>query len=75
MRKVEAPKEEGKVTTIEYDDEDEGEIFPFNENEINIILEKSNRYLKNFFLFMYSSGMRPGEIIALLWKDIDFEKK
>ncbi|MGD9623281.1 MAG: tyrosine-type recombinase/integrase [Arcobacter sp.] len=75
LRKVEAPKEEGKVTTIEYDDEDEGEIFPFNENEIKIILEKSNRYLKNFFLLMYSSGMRPGEIIALLWKDIDFEKK
>jgi integrase len=24
---------------------------------------------------MYASGMRPGEIIALKWCDIDFEKK
>lgn len=74
LRKVEAPKEEGKVT-IEYDDKNEREIFPFNENEIKIILENTNGYLKNFILFMYSSGMRPGEIIALKWKDVDFEKK
>jgi len=73
IRKVEAPKELEKVT-MEYN-EDESEIFPFSENEIKIILEKSNGYLKNFFLLMYSSGIRPGEIVALLWKDIDFDKK
>ena len=26
-------------------------------------------------MLMYASGMRPGEIIALKWSDIDFDKK
>jgi len=26
-------------------------------------------------MLMYSTGMRPGEIIALTWCDIDFNKK
>ncbi len=31
--------------------------------------------MKNFIRFMYATGARPGEIIALQWDDIDFERK
>lgn len=54
---------------------DDDEIYPFSNEEIKIIIENSEDYLKNFILLMFSSGIRPGEIIALTWKDIDFEKK
>lgn len=29
---------------------------------------------KTFFIFLYYTGMRKGEVQALTWKDIDFEK-
>jgi len=31
--------------------------------------------MKNFIRFMYATGARPGEIIALQWDDVDFERK
>ena len=31
--------------------------------------------MPNFIKFMSNTGMRPGEIIALKWDDIDFENK
>ena len=31
--------------------------------------------MKNFIQFMVATGMRPGEIIALKWTDIDLEMK
>lgn len=72
IRKVESPKTIEKVTM--HDDE-EDDIFPFSEAEIKTLLEKTDGYLKNFIMLMYATGMRPGEIIALKWGDIDFDKK
>lgn len=54
---------------------EQGNIFPFNETELNKIIENANGYMKNFILFMLSTGARPGEIVALKWSDIDFERK
>ncbi len=73
LRKVKSPKTIKKVTM--HDTDTDIDVFPFSENEIKIILENSDGYLKNFIMLMFSSGMRPGEIIALSWKDIDFDKK
>ena len=73
LRKVKSPKTIKKVTMNDIDIDID--IFPFSEKEIKIILENTNGYLKNFIMLMFSSGIRPGEIIALLWKDIDFDKK
>ena len=39
------------------------------------MLENSTGYFKNFIMLMVSSGIRPGEIVALSWEDINFEKK
>jgi len=51
------------------------EINPFTEKELNQIIEHANGYMKNFIKLMTATGMRPGEIIALKWNDINFEKK
>ena len=51
------------------------EVNPFTEKELNKIISNSNGYMKNFIQFMVASGMRPGEIVALKWSDIDFKRK
>jgi len=53
----------------------EDDINPFSKLEIKKIIENSDGYMKNFIKLMYSSGMRPGEIVALKWDDIDFNRK
>lgn len=68
---VSSPKIEKKFEILN----DEDEICPFSKEEIKTIINNSDGYLKNFIILMFSSGMRPGEIIALTWNDIDFDKK
>lgn len=51
------------------------EISPFNKQEVIKILDNAKGNLYYFIVIMLSTGMRPGEIIALKWKDIDFDKK
>jgi len=67
LEKVTAPKLQNNIK-IE-------EINPFTEKELNQIIEHANGYMKNFIKLMAATGMRPGEIIALKWSDIDFEKR
>lgn len=69
LEKVKAPKLRKKFKL------DEEEVEPFSENEMSVLLKNTNGYMHNFILLMFSSGIRPGEIIALNWSDIDFEKK
>ena len=69
---VDAPKTKKDFKSLE---DDEGEVFPFSNDEIDIIIKNSSGYLKNFIMFMYATGMRPGEIIALNWSDINYDKK
>ncbi len=61
-------------------DDEERKVNPFTEEEMRRILAyanpyKRNNYMRNIILLMYASGMRPGEIVALCWSDIDFERK
>jgi integrase len=67
LEKITAPKLQKNIKTEDVD--------PFSENELNQIIVHANGYMKNFIQIMASSGMRPGEIVALKWKDIDFEKR
>jgi integrase len=67
LEKITAPKLQKNIKVEEVD--------PFSENELNQIVAHANGYMKNFIKFMASTGMRPGEIIALKWKDIDFKKR
>ena len=67
LEKVTAPKVQNDANVEE--------INPFTEKELNCIMENVNGYMKNFIKFMASTGIRPGEIVALKWTDIDFIKK
>ena len=51
------------------------EIFPFNQNEVIEILKHAKENLYYFILVMLLTGIRPGELIALKWNDVDFKKK
>ena len=53
----------------------DGNIYPFTETELALIIKNSDGYIKNFIQFMVATGMRPGEIVALKWSDIDFDRK
>lgn len=67
LEKVTAPKVQlNRPTTA---------INPFTETELAKIIENANGYMKNFIQFMVATGMRPGEIVALKWSDINFERK
>lgn len=73
LDKVTAPKVKKRFDTLEEDDN----INPFTKAEIDILVndEDDTSYMPNIIKFMASTGMRPGEIIALTKKDIDFEKR
>ena len=51
------------------------EINPFTLNEIDLILSQKEHFLRNFLGVAFFTGARSGEILALEWKDIDFENK
>ena len=47
---------------------------PFSPNEIRAILEHSEGQIRNFWQFAFGTGLRTGELIALQWNDIDWQK-
>ena len=71
LSKIKAPKVQREFLL----DNDNDAVKPFTRKEMKLVLKNTNGYMKNFILLMYSSGIRPGELIALLWKDIDYDKK
>ena len=65
------PKED---TSIKQLTDDKDEISPFNEDELKIMFQFKG-YLGYLIYLMAYTGMRPSEVLALDWKDIDFEQK
>jgi len=51
------------------------EIEPFNSTEKEAIINNSDGQLRNIIQFGFWTGMRIGEIIALTWSDVDFDKE
>lgn len=54
---------------------DSSKINPFSLAEVEDLIKKADGYLKNFIAIMAFTGIRPGELIALKWNDIDFENE
>ncbi|WP_051488736.1 site-specific integrase [Aliarcobacter lanthieri] len=50
------------------------EMKPFNLQEIKLILDNADDWFKNFLGIAFFTGARTGEILALEWKDINFEE-
>ncbi|MCW8894244.1 MAG: site-specific integrase [Sulfurimonas sp.] len=51
------------------------EIKPFSKDEIFTILDNIDDEIKAYYAIGFFTGMRTGELVALKWSDIDFEKK
>lgn len=77
FREVDVPKERDEFIDYDEDEDDlnDGDIKPFRLDEIDILLKKSSGYLRNFIGIMSRTGMRPGELCALRWSDIDFDNE
>ncbi len=56
-------------------DEEDKNVDPFSLDEVRTILAKTDGYKQNFFAIMAFSGIRPGELVALKWSDIDWESE
>lgn len=53
----------------------EGHKVPLDEQELQTLFEKLGRRERTLVLLDVPTGMRVGELLALQWKDIDFQKK
>jgi len=52
------------------------DIKPFNKEEQAAIIETSpGGHVRNLFQFAFWTGMRPSELIALQWGDVDWKKE
>ena len=68
---VPAPRSQNSI-----DSQEDDEINPFTQKEIDILINADDdTYMPNFIKLMANSGIRPGELIALTWDDIDFNKR
>ncbi len=56
-------------------EEEDKNVEPFTLKELEVILNSVTDYKKNFFAVMAFSGVRPGELVALKWSDVDFESE
>lgn len=61
------------IDEFDFEDEEDTQLRPFSLNEIHSLIDKAKGYMKNFIGIMAFTGMRPGEIVSLEWKDINFE--
>ena len=50
-------------------------IFPFTLDEVHTLIKNEEGWFKNYLKIAFFTGMRPGELIALRWEDIDFDAK
>ena len=49
-------------------------VFP-NAEEIDLLLEKLRPEEEKIVMFLHDTGLRVGEMTALLWKDVDLDKR
>lgn len=54
---------------------DKPEINPFYKDEVNLLIQNSSGWFKNYLGIAFYTGMRTGELLALKWENIDFYRK
>lgn len=50
-------------------------MVPFTPEEVKKLIQFASGWFKTYLQLAFFSGMRPGEILALRWENIDFEAK
>ncbi|WP_154806500.1 tyrosine-type recombinase/integrase [Sulfurovum lithotrophicum] len=60
---------------IKLPEHDVEEIEPFTDDEVRRILDAADGFLKLYLAIGFFTGMRMGEILGLMWSDIDLDKK
>jgi len=75
FRDVDVPKDKEVFTDEEDFDGYIGQINPFSFEEIEQLIAKTDGYMRNFIGISSRTGMRPGELVALKWSDIDFDNE
>ena len=48
-------------------------MMPFTKEEVTTLLSKADGWFQNLIAVSFYTGMRPGEVIALTWTDIDLD--
>jgi len=51
------------------------DIEPFSEQEVRLLFDNANEFLRLYLAIGFYTGMRTGEILGLMYSDIDFDKK
>ena len=51
------------------------EVEPFTEEAVRLLFANANKFLKLYLAIGFYTGMRTGEILGLMYSDIDFERK
>ncbi len=67
IEKVKAPKR--KYSENKY------QIEPFTKEEIELLINNATGQFKNILITLFFTGIRLGELVALKWNDINWEKK
>lgn len=63
-----------KDVRASHDDDSELDIYPFSPQEFTAILRQAKNGMKNLLLrWCAYTGMRPGEVAALAWEDVDLD--
>lgn len=60
------------VDNLKLEDTD---IRPLNIDEVKAVLEHVDSHYKDFFAVAFYTGMRFGEMAALKWKNVDFDRR
>lgn len=50
-------------------------VVPFMPHEVKLILDTAQGWFKNYLALGFMTGMRVGEIVALKWENVDFQKR
>lgn len=51
------------------------DIYPFNLEEVNLIINSVDPWYRYYYTLRFLTGMRTGEIDGLKWKYVDFDKR
>jgi integrase len=47
-------------------------IDPFTLDEVRTLIDNATGFFRNIIIFQFFTGIRPGEMIALRWEDVNF---